>query len=290
MRDLHTYLAAASDALAGHAPYIKGPLTTLPDANRNPFVYPPFTLPLFEVLAPVCRSRPSSSAGSGCRSRRYLSVSVHRRPEVDGSSLSCSGRSSPSVCRSGTSRHSGSSVSRSASGSRQCSFSGVSSAAGGPAGPLGSARAPLSGDRTRDRGGRVACDRHAPADRLGGVVGMGASARLLRPDARSLGMHGAALGRYVPRDRDPGQPRRDRRGAGKGRAQWARAGRPRVRCGIADVVHPRVRTVAGRRAGRPAGVLLVRVGHRGMGRLGVRSRLRWVGRRRYRRRGTPPLA
>ena len=51
MRDLHTYLAAASDALAGHAPYIQGPLTTLPDANRNPFVYPPFTLPLFEVLA-----------------------------------------------------------------------------------------------------------------------------------------------------------------------------------------------------------------------------------------------
>jgi hypothetical protein len=51
MRDLHTYLAAASDVLAGHSAYLQGPLTTLPDANRNPFVYPPFTLPLFEILA-----------------------------------------------------------------------------------------------------------------------------------------------------------------------------------------------------------------------------------------------
>lgn len=51
MRDLHTYLAAAGDALAGHSAYLQGPLTAPPDWDRNPFVYPPFTLPLFEILA-----------------------------------------------------------------------------------------------------------------------------------------------------------------------------------------------------------------------------------------------
>lgn len=51
MRDLHTYLNAAGDALAGHSAYLQGPLTVLPDWDRNPFVYPPFTLPLFEILA-----------------------------------------------------------------------------------------------------------------------------------------------------------------------------------------------------------------------------------------------
>lgn len=51
MRDLHSYLAAAGAALAGHSAYLQGPITTLPDAYSNPFVYPPITLPLFEVLA-----------------------------------------------------------------------------------------------------------------------------------------------------------------------------------------------------------------------------------------------
>jgi glycosyl transferase family 87 len=51
MRDLHSYLAAAGDALAGHSAYLQAPLTAPPDWDRNPFVYPPFTLPLFELLA-----------------------------------------------------------------------------------------------------------------------------------------------------------------------------------------------------------------------------------------------
>lgn len=51
MRDLHTYLNAAASELAGGHAYLQGPLTTLPDADRYPFVYPPFTLPLFEVLS-----------------------------------------------------------------------------------------------------------------------------------------------------------------------------------------------------------------------------------------------
>ncbi len=51
MRDLHTYLAAAGDALVGHSAYLQGPLTVAPDWDHNPFVYPPFTLPLFEILA-----------------------------------------------------------------------------------------------------------------------------------------------------------------------------------------------------------------------------------------------
>jgi hypothetical protein len=51
MRDLHTYLAAARHVLAGDSPYLQGPLTALPDASNNPFIYPPFTIPFFEFLA-----------------------------------------------------------------------------------------------------------------------------------------------------------------------------------------------------------------------------------------------
>lgn len=51
MRDLNTYLAAAADAVAGHSAYLQAPLTSLPDPDRNPFVYPPLTLPLFELLS-----------------------------------------------------------------------------------------------------------------------------------------------------------------------------------------------------------------------------------------------
>jgi len=51
MRDLHTYLAAARNMLSGHSAYLQGVLTTRPDADNSPFVYPPFTLPLFEILA-----------------------------------------------------------------------------------------------------------------------------------------------------------------------------------------------------------------------------------------------
>jgi hypothetical protein len=51
MRDLHSYLAAGGDALSGHSAYLLSPLTAPPDWDRNPFVYPPSTLPLFEILA-----------------------------------------------------------------------------------------------------------------------------------------------------------------------------------------------------------------------------------------------
>jgi hypothetical protein len=51
MRDLHSYLVAAGAELAGHSAYLQGPITTLPNAYSDPFVYPPMTLPLFEVLA-----------------------------------------------------------------------------------------------------------------------------------------------------------------------------------------------------------------------------------------------
>ena len=50
MRDLHSYLAAASDELTGHSAYLQGPLQATPPASHNSFVYPPFTLPLFEIL------------------------------------------------------------------------------------------------------------------------------------------------------------------------------------------------------------------------------------------------
>jgi hypothetical protein len=51
MRDLHSYLAAAGAELAGGSAYLQGPIATLPDGYNDPFVYPPMTLPLFEVLA-----------------------------------------------------------------------------------------------------------------------------------------------------------------------------------------------------------------------------------------------
>jgi hypothetical protein len=51
LRDLHLYLGAGADALAGRSPYIDSPLTAVPNADALPFVYPPFTLPLFELLA-----------------------------------------------------------------------------------------------------------------------------------------------------------------------------------------------------------------------------------------------
>jgi uncharacterized membrane protein (UPF0136 family) len=51
MRDVHSYLLAAENALAGYSAYLHGPLTSMPEGDQNPFIYPPVTLPLFEFLA-----------------------------------------------------------------------------------------------------------------------------------------------------------------------------------------------------------------------------------------------
>lgn len=51
LRDLHLYLNAALDWSAGASPYLDAPLSSIPATDQLPFVYPPFTLPLFELLA-----------------------------------------------------------------------------------------------------------------------------------------------------------------------------------------------------------------------------------------------
>lgn len=50
LRDLHLYLAAGSAAAAGASPYLGAPLDAVPDANHQPFVYPPPAIPLFRLL------------------------------------------------------------------------------------------------------------------------------------------------------------------------------------------------------------------------------------------------
>lgn len=55
LRDLHLYLGAGSTTLAGGSPYLTAPITTTADRDLLPFVYPPFTIPLFELLAIVPR-------------------------------------------------------------------------------------------------------------------------------------------------------------------------------------------------------------------------------------------
>ena len=50
LRDLHLYLDAGATALAGQSPYLAAPMTSS-SADLFPFVYPPFTIPLFELLA-----------------------------------------------------------------------------------------------------------------------------------------------------------------------------------------------------------------------------------------------
>ena len=55
LRDFHLYLGAGSTALAGGSPYLTAPITTTTDRDLLPFVYPPFTIPLFELLASVPR-------------------------------------------------------------------------------------------------------------------------------------------------------------------------------------------------------------------------------------------
>ena len=55
LRDLHLYLEAGATALAGGSPYLTAPITSIADRDLLPFVYPPFTIPLFELLASVPR-------------------------------------------------------------------------------------------------------------------------------------------------------------------------------------------------------------------------------------------
>ena len=55
LRDFHLYLGAGTTALAGGSPYLTAPVTSIANRVGLPFVYPPFTIPLFELLASVPR-------------------------------------------------------------------------------------------------------------------------------------------------------------------------------------------------------------------------------------------
>lgn len=55
IRDFHLDLGAGATALAGGSPYLTQPLTVSPALDKLPFVYQPFTLPLFELLASLPR-------------------------------------------------------------------------------------------------------------------------------------------------------------------------------------------------------------------------------------------
>ena len=51
LRDFHLYLGAGATALGGGSPYLTAPITSTAVLDQLPFVYPPLTLPLFELLA-----------------------------------------------------------------------------------------------------------------------------------------------------------------------------------------------------------------------------------------------
>jgi hypothetical protein len=55
LRDIHLYLGAGSTAVDGASPYLAAPITSIAVLDRLPFVYPPITIPLFEVLASIPR-------------------------------------------------------------------------------------------------------------------------------------------------------------------------------------------------------------------------------------------
>ncbi len=55
LRDVDLYLKAGAAALRGASPYITAPITSGASTSDLPFVYPPFTIPLFEVLASMAR-------------------------------------------------------------------------------------------------------------------------------------------------------------------------------------------------------------------------------------------
>lgn len=53
LRDVHLYLEAGARALTSGSPYTMAPLTSSVPMDHLPFVYPPFTIPLFEILAAI---------------------------------------------------------------------------------------------------------------------------------------------------------------------------------------------------------------------------------------------
>jgi hypothetical protein len=55
LRDLELYLEAGATALHGALLYLQAPLPPPPAAPDLPFVYPPLTIPLFELLASIPR-------------------------------------------------------------------------------------------------------------------------------------------------------------------------------------------------------------------------------------------
>jgi hypothetical protein len=55
LRDIHLYLGAGATALSGASPYLTAPISTVANPDKLPFVYPPFTIPLFELLASIPR-------------------------------------------------------------------------------------------------------------------------------------------------------------------------------------------------------------------------------------------
>ncbi len=55
LRDIHLYLDAGARALNGASPYAQGPVRSVGNLERLPFVYPPPTIPLFEFLASLPR-------------------------------------------------------------------------------------------------------------------------------------------------------------------------------------------------------------------------------------------
>ncbi len=55
LRDIRLYLNAGTTALHGASPYITAPIASVTDPEKLPFVYPPFTIPLFQFLAALPR-------------------------------------------------------------------------------------------------------------------------------------------------------------------------------------------------------------------------------------------
>ena len=55
LRDIHLYLSAGAKALDGASPYLDAPLGSITHMDQLPFIYPPLTIPLFELLASVPR-------------------------------------------------------------------------------------------------------------------------------------------------------------------------------------------------------------------------------------------
>jgi hypothetical protein len=66
LRDIHLYLGAGATALRGASPYLTAPIAANTELEKLPFVYPPLTVPLFELLATI--PRPLADAIWACGS------------------------------------------------------------------------------------------------------------------------------------------------------------------------------------------------------------------------------